>query len=221
MPTNRRIVEDTPEGNAYATPLWATQLLLDAEGFEGPVWECCAGGGHISKVLLDNGYVTYSSDLYPYPRVYDLNADHKIYTPIDALQVKDQIDNIVTNPPYSDAEEFVRMCNRLAKKKFALLLRLAFLEGAERCTELFSEIPPTYVYVMADRVSMYPMGDVRTSGGTTAYAWYVFDKTIEYKGTELRWLYYDKSKDNRYPRPTRGRKSKKTKVVTKEISHVG
>jgi len=224
MVTNRRLVKDTVEGNAYATPFWCTQLLLAAERFEGRVWECCAGSGHISKVLLDNGYETYSSDLYSYPRLDSLNADHVIQTNLNALLVDSNIENIITNPPYSEAEDFIRLCDKIVTNKYALLLRLAFLEGGNRCVDLFSTIAPRYVYVIADRVSMYPFGDLRTTGGTTAYAWYIFDKTVEYTHTELRWLYYDTNKENKYERTKKrskkfGSKNKKKELVQQLIEY--
>jgi hypothetical protein len=54
-------------------------------------------------------------------------------------------DNIVTNPPYNCAEGFVASGVKLAKRKFALLLRLAFLEGANRAKTIFADNPPSRV----------------------------------------------------------------------------
>jgi hypothetical protein len=51
---------------------------------------------------------------------------------IDFLTAKRQAENIVTNPPYNSAEGFVAAGVEKAKRKFALLLRLAFLEVANR-----------------------------------------------------------------------------------------
>ena len=50
-------------------------------------------------------------------------------------------DNIVTNPPYNCAEAFVAQGLKLARRKFALLLRLAFLEGANRAEHDLPETP--------------------------------------------------------------------------------
>lgn len=221
MPTNRRVVEKS-DVDAYATPLWATQLLLDQEKFDGPIWECCAGAGNISAVLLNNGYTVYSSDLYTYNRIQELPVDHIIQPNTDALQINSQIDNIITNPPYSQAEEFVSMCLENATKKFALLLRLAFLEGSKRYDELFRPDPPTRVYVYSDRVSMYPFGDDRKSGGTTAYAWYVWDMQDEVEHTEIKWLYYDPLKEHKFERPKRTRKKKEqvVRVAKKRVKRL-
>ena len=57
---------------------------------------------------------------------------------IDFLDPKRRASNIVTNPPYNAAEGFVRSGLKAADRKFALLLRLAFLEGANRQQTIFS-----------------------------------------------------------------------------------
>lgn len=48
----------------YPTPPHATQTLLDMVKFEGDVWECACGDEAISKVLEQNGFKVYSSDLF-------------------------------------------------------------------------------------------------------------------------------------------------------------
>jgi hypothetical protein len=93
----------------------------------------------------------------------------------------------VTNPPYNAAEGFVRSGVKLARRKFALLLRLAFLEGANRANTIFSESPPARVWVFSERITFYPAGAVQQGSGTTAYAWFVWDKDAA-GGTELKWF---------------------------------
>ena len=116
MVTNRRVIAENDQ-DVYTTPYWATQLLLDNERFDGPKWECCAGVGNISKVLLDNGYTTFSSDLYDHGRLDELPINHTIFVGTDALTVQEGIDNIITNPPYSKDEEFIELGLRCATKK--------------------------------------------------------------------------------------------------------
>ena len=45
-----------------------------------------------------------------------------------------------------------------ANRKFALLLRLAFLEGANRANTIFAKIPPARVWVFSERITFYPSG---------------------------------------------------------------
>jgi hypothetical protein len=95
--------------------------------------------------------------------------------------------NIVTNPPYNCAEAFVARGVRHARRKFALLLRLAFLEGANRATTIFARTPPARVWVFSERITFYPKGVDPKGSGTTAYAWFLWDKDAP-NGTELKWL---------------------------------
>jgi len=63
------------------------------------------------------------------------------------LAPRRRAENIVTNPPYNAAEGFVRSGLSQSGKKFALLLRLAFLEGSNRANTIFSKAPPSRVWV--------------------------------------------------------------------------
>lgn len=66
----------------------------------------------------------------------------------------DLFDLIIGNPPYSLAEEHVRLClNMLAPGgSLVFLLRLAFLESQKR-KALFSEFPPARVITLSERPS--------------------------------------------------------------------
>ncbi len=162
----------------FPTPAWATYALMENEKFDGQVWECACGDGAMSQVIEEYGNSVYSSDLYD--RGYG-ESD------IDFLDANDVRDNIITNPPYNAAQGFVEQAAKVTKKKFALLLRLAFLEGANRANTIFAENPPSRVWVFSERITFYPKGAVKAGSGTTAYAWFVWDK--EHTGnTELNWL---------------------------------
>ena len=93
----------------------------------------------------------------------------------------------MTNPPYNCAEGFVASGVKQAHRKFALLLRLAFLEGANRANTIFARIPPARVWVFSERITFYPKGAVVKGTGTTAYAWFVWDKDAP-GNTELKWF---------------------------------
>jgi hypothetical protein len=64
---------------------------------------------------------------------------------------------------------------------------LAFLEGANRQRTIFTDQPPSRVWVFSERITFYPCGAVQKGTGTTAYAWFVWDKQAE-SPTELKWL---------------------------------
>jgi hypothetical protein len=96
-------------------------------------------------------------------------------------------DNIVTNPPYNCAEGFVASGVKHSRRKFALLLRLAFLEGANRANTIFARIPPSRLWVFSERITFYPAGAEVRGNGTTAYAWFVWDKDAP-NATEVKWF---------------------------------
>lgn len=176
-PTLKRFADlDGPD--FYPTPRWATFALIDNENFEGDIWECACGDGAMSRVLEETGRSVPSSDLYD--RGYGDAG-------VDFLTVTRRANNIITNPPYNSAEGFVANGVRLANRKFALLLRLAFLEGAKRARTTFTEHPPSRVWVFSERITFYPAGVEVRGTGTTAYAWFVWDMDAP-NGTELKWF---------------------------------
>lgn len=105
----------------------------------------------------------------------------------DFLTTTRKFPNVVTNPPYNSAEGFVASALTNTQYKFAFLLRLAFLEGANRAKTIFHRAPPSRVWVFSERITFYMKGATLAGSGTTAYAWYVWDK--DHTGpTELCWF---------------------------------
>jgi len=176
-PTTKRFA-DLSGPDFFPTPPWATFALIENERLTGDIWECACGDGAMSSVLEETGCSVFSSDLYE--RGFGEAG-------IDFLKAENEFDNIITNPPFHSAEGFVRQGVTQSKKKFALLLRLAFLEGANRARTIFTDNPPSRVWVFSERITFYPKGVKSKSGGTTAYAWYVWDKS-HIGRTELCWI---------------------------------
>jgi hypothetical protein len=113
----------------------------------------------MAQVLAMRGNLVVATDLY----------DRGFGEPgIDFLTTNRTADNIVTNPPYNAAEGFVRVGVKSARRKFALLLRLAFLEGANRANTIFAKCPPSRVWVFSERVTFYAVGAAQKGAGTTA-----------------------------------------------------
>lgn len=176
-PTTKRFA-DLNGPDFFPTPRWATFALADNEKFTGEIWECACGDGAMSRVFEESGARVYSSDLYD--RGYGEVG-------LDFLSPVRTAPNIVTNPPFNCAEGFVASGLKYAEKKFALLLRLAFLEGANRANTIFNNHPPSRVWVFSERITFYPKGVAPKSTGTTAYAWFVWDKGAS-GSTELKWF---------------------------------
>ncbi len=163
----------------FPTPEWAVVALMDNERFEGNIWEPACGDGTMARVLESKGNEVIASDLYD--RGYG-ETGH------DFLTTDRCADNIITNPPYNAAEGFLKVGLARATNKCAFLLRLAFLEGGNRYRTIFSKHPPTRVWVFSERITFYPAGAVKKGTGTTAYAWFVWDKGGQPGRSELRWF---------------------------------
>lgn len=170
----------------YPTPPEATAALLKLENFEGRTWECASGNGSMSKVLEEHGLSCYSSDIRDDDSVYGtrgfdfLNDTKHLST--------NRFENIITNPPYKYATEFVLISKQLAKNKIAMLLKLAFLEGMKRYDVLFqdTEFPLKTVYVFSKRLQFSPNG--KSAGSPTiASAWFVWDKS-HVGPPQIQWI---------------------------------
>ncbi|MBI5129490.1 MAG: hypothetical protein HZA66_08605 [Rhodopseudomonas palustris] len=176
-PTLKRFA-DLSGPDFFPTPRWATFALMENERFQGEIWECACGDGAMSRVLEEHEHQVRSSDLY------DRGFGE---VGVDFLAANYGSDNIITNPPYNCAEGFVESGLTKSKRKFALLLRLAFLEGSNRARTIFARTPPARVWVFSERITFYPNGVEPKGSGTTAYAWYVWDKDAPAQ-TELKWI---------------------------------
>lgn len=167
--------EETREQNDYyATDPHAVDVLLADAGitFDGTIWECACGEGHLSKRLEEYGYHVTSTDLYD--RGYGAAN-------IDFLtQQKTLGDNIITNPPYKYALEFCEKALELVEhgKQVVMFLKLTFLEGKKR-KEFFSQHPPKYVIVSSSRIMCAKNGDFDDKPNTqsaVSYAWFIWEK---------------------------------------------
>lgn len=154
----------------YQTPTWAIKKLLEYETFNEYILEPCSWAGAISKVLEDAGYAVYSQDLRTDIWVYwewwkDFLNDFE----------KTKWD-IITNPPYKFAQEFIEHSLELTDWKVAMLLKLSFLESVWRY-EFFKNTPLKKVLVFCKRITMYPEWIKKPKNSwTIAYAWYIWEK---------------------------------------------
>lgn len=168
------------EHDYYATDPKTIDELLAVEAFSGPIWECCCGGGHLSKRLEKNGYKVISTDMID--RGYgtggvDFFAQNKLLAP-----------NIITNPPYKYAKEAVEHSLELGAEKIAMFLKLTFLEGKARY-KMFQKYPPKKVWVYSSRRQVAINGDPEMfkKSSAAAYGWFIWEK--QYLGsTKIGWI---------------------------------
>lgn len=166
----------------YATDPIAIDVLLDVESFSKDIWECACGQGHLSDRLFSYDYKVYATDLVD--RGYGISD-------VDFLKQKTKWKgDIITNPPYKYASQFITKGLELTNNKLALFLKIQFLEGKAR-KELFKKHPPKYVYVSSSRIMCAKNGDFKGmkegGGSAVAYAWFVWEKNFS-GDTILRWI---------------------------------
>ena len=168
----------------YATDPVAAKLLLEVENFSKNIWECACGEGHLSKVFEENGYIVKSTDL--------INRGYG-QSNIDFLKQNEIFyGNIITNPPYKYAHEFIEKAIELIsnENKVAMFLKIQFLEGKRR-KQLFLKYPPKVIYVSSSRILCAKNAEFQKmkdgGGSAVAYAWFVWQKG--YTGeTIIKWI---------------------------------
>ena len=127
--------KEREDNDFYATDPRALELLLEREQFDPLIWECACGKGHLSEVLRKHGYIVYSTDLVD--RGYGVGGTDFLSTQTPFCG------DIITNPPYKMAQEFVEHALSLISEgnRVAMFLKLTFLEGKNR-RKLFEIAPP-------------------------------------------------------------------------------
>lgn len=165
--------EEREQHDYYATDSIAIDVLLSKATLSHDVWECACGGGHLSKRLEELGYNVRSTDLID--RGYGIGG-------VDFLKCNEPFNgDIITNPPYKYAREFVEHGLKLIPdgNRVFMFLKLQFLEGKNR-RQLFDSGQLKKLYVSSSRILCAKNGEftkMRASGGSClAYGWYEFEK---------------------------------------------
>lgn len=108
----------------FYTPEYAVKPLLKYLPKDKLIWECTDfGKSNITKILKENGYKVVSTNKKEIDFLND-NVDF-------------DFDIIITNPPYSLKDDFLKRCYEYGKP-FCLLLPITSLEGIKR-GKLFRE----------------------------------------------------------------------------------
>ncbi len=106
---------------------------------------------------------------------------------VDFLKQTEIFDgDIVTNPPYRYAQEFIEHALTLLPEgnKLCMFLKIQFLEGKAR-RKLYDTTPPKVIYVSSSRIQCGRNGVFK--GSMVAYAWYVWVKG--FKGHPIiKWI---------------------------------
>ena len=182
---------DRVDNDFYATPRNAIEAILNEVKLNGSILEPAAGQGHISKVL---------KEYYPYSEIVStdlIQREERFGIPIqggvDFLthEFHRKFDNIITNPPFNLAQEFIEKALELSNDKVIMFAKIQLLEGNKR-RELFDNTPLKYVYVFSKRVNPLRNGEELDEKGkpwssTMCFAWFIWEH--DYEGEPIiRWL---------------------------------
>lgn len=165
------------ENDLYTTDPEAVRLLLEREKFHKNVLEPCAGLGHISEVLSENGYNVTSSDLND----YGYGIPNRDFLTASFFDEHAQEFDIVTNPPYNVSIEMVKRALDVARHKVAMLFPYWYIIK-------FYWLPPRRVYLFTRKIDIAKDGDFETyhNKNMKLYAWFIWeigycgDTTIKY-----------------------------------------
>lgn len=179
---SNHVLDERQNEDFYATDPIAIDYLLKVESFKKNILEIAVGSGHLANRLIDYGNSVVGYD------IVHRGFEHTIVS--DFLQLKEVcVDcDIITNPPYSLAKEFVEHAMDLVSDtKVAMFLKLTFLESSKRL-ELFKKYPPKTIYVFSKRVKCAKNGIFNDKESSAiAYAWFVWVKG--FKGDPvIKWI---------------------------------
>lgn len=184
----------------FPTPPWATRALCEwllGQGYRLAQSDClepAAGRGHMVRPLGEYFGLVAAAD------VADMGMG---YAQSDFLMSGDdrQYDWVISNPPFTLAQEFIFEGLRRARVGVAMLVRLSFLEGMTRHAELFSVQRPKAILQYAERVIIAKgicrdpskfyiddSGEKRKPSTATAYCWVIFTHDRAGWPTSFDWI---------------------------------
>ena len=181
------------ENDYYATNPKAVEMLFERYEVRGNTFlEPCVGGGHIAKAV--DKLIGDKLEETTYLDIVDRGYPNTIVKDFLQYKTNKRYDIIISNPPYSLAQEFIEKSLSLLSSKghCIMFLKLQFLEGAKR-KEFFEKYPPKFIYVFRNRMATWNSGnefDPNTGkrwATTMCHAWFIWEKG---SNTEpiIRWL---------------------------------
>lgn len=129
------------QNDFYATDPIAAEWLIRLEDLSHNIYEPACGQGHLAKVFEAHGFNVKATDLID--RGYGQGG-------VDFFLQNEQFDgDIVTNPPYKYAQEFIEHALNIIPegRKVCMFLKVQFLEGKGR-KDLYENTPLPSIYIV-------------------------------------------------------------------------
>ena len=172
----------------YIEPAWCSERLFAVEKFSGWIVDPACGSGRIIASAHAAGLPAYGTDKVKRSDRCDFTQD---FLSDNWFPIPYRVDNMVSNPPFGVAQKFAETALERARKKVALLLPTAWVQGNKRSRWL-ATTPLRRVLFIAPRPSMPPgpviEAGIEPGGGTMDYAWFIWHLGFDGK-PELGWLW--------------------------------
>lgn len=162
----------------YIEPFECTLALLDFLKPKGSIWDPAAGSGRIPTSAAKMGHRAVATDIVSRAAPLDAEADF-------LCETFGRADHIVTNPPFSQAEDFVIHSLDIMPKgaTISVLLPLVWASGFSSKRSWLPQSPLRCLMPISPRPSMPPGGVVmsgqKPGNGTKDFAWFVWQVGYE------------------------------------------
>jgi hypothetical protein len=151
--------------DAYQTPDWVLQCVFDHVPWARRVWEPACGEGNLVRVLADNGFNVYATDI----------KDGE-----DFFSFRDNRDceGIVTNPPYEDSAVFIQHAIDLMQpvNGFVMMLLPIDYACAKTRRQLFADSNVFAKKIeLTKRIVWFEREDEKKAAPSENHAWFLWN----------------------------------------------
>jgi hypothetical protein len=176
---------------AFETPVWSVQRVLEREILTQQVVDPCVGRGVLADNARHEGYSVFSIDIHDWGFPGTHIQNFLTMKPCDFEDIKDF--TILMNPPFSLATQFVEKSLELGARKIVMFQRWSFSESSRR-RSFFEKHPMARKYLLCDRADCWrfdlPVNDrgkrydpekdnKELSSTPTSHGWYVWERGQE------------------------------------------
>jgi hypothetical protein len=157
------------ERDLYETPEWVTEALFPHLPRRPTfIWEPAMGGGKMVRAFSNNGLNWYGSDI-------DSGDDFLLFT----RAPNDDVDAVITNPPYELGPEFCEHALKLMEPVgglVAMLMRTDF-DHAKTRSHLFRDSPAFAKKVVLTKRIVWFEPEPGSKGKSPSFnhAWFIWD----------------------------------------------
>lgn len=168
---------------AYATPRWSIEAVLDVELTTRCIFDPCAGLGVIGEVCREQSLEVEELDIEDWRDHFPaISALAKNFRRRDFFEEQCDLSSltVLMNPPFSKACEFVDQAMKFNARKIICFQRQAWRESAGR-REWWERNAPARVWVCGARATCWRFDLLETDlsqrgGSSVSMAWYVWEK---------------------------------------------